>query len=195
MQSWISVECDDAEFARRWVRLDIQKRLHLLLCSLRLNSGMSDYDIWGTYTAVNSLIDLLVAWMICRAFLNSLASLELGASADAFSEKLDSCECRKMRCSHPWEFQPLGCVGKMTLYQESLSLLAIFNPTFLGYVSKMTSYHKDLSVLAVVNMSCLLSVARSAISWKPSQKNISWHSALVMSAEWCKWKTSTPGNH
>ena len=37
--------------------------------------------------------------MIFRAFLDILESLKLGASADAFSEKLDSCECRKMGCS------------------------------------------------------------------------------------------------
>ena len=81
------------------MRLDFRKRLCLLLCSLRLDSGESDFESWGTYTAVNTLIDLLDAWMVFRVFLNNLVSSELDASANAIFRKLDSCECHKMGCS------------------------------------------------------------------------------------------------
>ena len=119
----ISVECDGAEFASRWVHLDFQRRLRLLLCGLRFGSGASDLDSWGTYTVVNSLIDLFDAWMIFRVFFDSLVSLELHASADAISKKSDSCECRKMGCSHNPNPQEVFKLAEVLYFKISSQIL------------------------------------------------------------------------
>ena len=82
-----------------WGLISLPKHPRLLLCSLRLNSVLSESKSWEAYAVLNSLVDLLDAWMVFRASLNSLLSSELDASAGAFSRKMDSCEGRKMGCS------------------------------------------------------------------------------------------------
>ena len=79
--------------------IELPKCLRLSLCRPCLDSVLSELESWETYDVLNSLVDLLDAWMVFRASLNSLLSSELDASAGAFSEKMDSCEGCRMGCS------------------------------------------------------------------------------------------------
>ena len=81
-----------------WGLIELSKRLRLLFCRPLFSSVLLELESWEAYAVLNSLIDLLGAWVVFQVFLNSLLSSELNASTGAFSEKMDSCEGRKMGC-------------------------------------------------------------------------------------------------